>query len=1092
MQHAPSSTTSTNRNLPHHTANASHPHSNGHSHSNPPHSPNPSPSHTNNTNNANNSNNPNQGTPTVNALAKQTWDALQQMHGQHTRPQDRSQADHFLCKILPNQTSCWQVFATFLNTKDAPHQVHFFAANMLRSKIQRNLHQVPQQQHQSLHDMLLNALIAFNKKGKEYENVRTQLSIALALIAIQRTDWTNEVQAVVDQLAKEETLDILLNILTRLPEELYHFKIPLSSKYKKVASDNLRNHAPLVLRLLRDLFAMVSTKKMHSATTVKIFKCFAAWLCFMDNHFTEYMRNYKVLTKYCFESLANDELFDEAVTCISRILRLSDGETSGYFDDYGQDEQKVNDKEQQIEVLLRENFEILVPNIIALKPMYDRAVKEEDERRCLGLTRLFVDAAEQYCDWIIQSGDDEQVGQLLQIILQCSGHRDPAVSVYCCYFWTELFRPFLRIAEEFKRNQPRGTALWDNFERPWPQWARRYVVYPATASGQIGLIPTILPTMVSAAKLPEDFDEMDPDEQDEAMEVRWQIADNIGDICNILGLHAALQVLSNLLDSFCVSNPAAPINSASDGAMDRVYRCEAILFCLQSGPRCDPLERGPNNSGHPLLRIFGQLRRLPQHFLIRRSAIHFIAAHLSFVTVQDEVFEFLYNFTMTALDEPKCQKEAVRALRAFCTQFDAATLPRQFTASLFAIYDEKSHHLAVRDQVVLIEAMATLISKCRHLDDARQGVGRLLQKPKERLAALLRRASEDGFADSGSLSMKAKELSLDGLTLYDTVNIISQIFKFFNPRSSEGNGPEKAEENISVKLLEEMWPNVRFLLTTFTECDGVMEKTTRIIKHVIRNGGAKQFSASALCIEALRLLTDLYCSKSQRSSFLYIVWIYVDEYMAMPQAAKALMETLSKLAQCTFAGPLRDEESFLEHVDIVEDFYELIVQYIRKAHHYLVQNTAFVRSLFERATCGLLLDHQKSQEAVIAFMTESVLMAEHGEVHRELVDGLLFGPQGFGRRIVTKILEGLCCAVRRERASALAELLNELVKYDGRRIEDMTKQIVTERIQTESRDPTKFEFVEEYFDRRNDSRFRHKYAMEWFDANSRWKQQMTF
>ena len=88
---------------------------------------------------------------------------------------------------------------------------------------------------------------------------------------------------------------------------------------------------------------------------------------------------------------------------LCQILRLSDGETSGYYDDYDQDEQKVNAKEQHLAKLIRQNFEILVPNIIALKPMYDKAVKEEDERRCLGLTRLFVDTAEQYCDWIIQS-----------------------------------------------------------------------------------------------------------------------------------------------------------------------------------------------------------------------------------------------------------------------------------------------------------------------------------------------------------------------------------------------------------------------------------------------------------------------------------------------------------------------------------------------------------------------------------------------------------------------------------------------------------------------------------------------------------------
>merc|ERR1739842_6960 len=99
---------------------------------------------------------------------------------------------------------------------------------------------------------------------------------------------------------------------------------------------------------------------------------------------------------------------------------------------------------------------------------------------------------------------------------------------------------------------------------------------------------------------------------------------------------------------------------------------------------------------------------------------------------------------------------------------------------------------------------------------------------------------------------------------------------------------------------------------------------------------------------------------------------------------------------------------------------------------------------------------------------------------------------GTAQQIVAKILQGLCNEVSRERAVLLAELLNVLYKYDGQRVEALTKQLVAERVKTESRDPTKYEFVEQFFDRRNDSRFRIKYAMEWFDANARWKQQMTF
>merc|ERR1712079_48475 len=147
-------------------------------------------------------------------------------------------------------------------------------------------------------------------------------------------------------------------------------------------------------------------------------------------------------------------------------------------------------------------------------------------------------------------------------------------------------------------------------------------------------------------------------------------------------------------------------------------------------------------------------------------------------------------------------------------------------------------------------------------------------------------------------------------------------------------------------------------------------------------------------------------------------------------------------------------------------------------------------TLFERAICGLLLDHEKSQIAITTFFTECLFMARHDEQHRLLVDQLLFGSQcDFGRQIVTKILHGLCREVRRERAATLADLLNVMFKYNRQRIEELTRQLIDDEviISTKSKDPTKSEFVDEYFDPRNDSRFRHKHAMEWFEANSRWK-----
>ena len=39
----------------------------------------------------------------------------------------------------------------------------------------------------------------------------------------------------------------------------------------------------------------------------------------MDDHFYEFMTQYAVLTQVCFQSLENNQLFNDAVTCISKV-----------------------------------------------------------------------------------------------------------------------------------------------------------------------------------------------------------------------------------------------------------------------------------------------------------------------------------------------------------------------------------------------------------------------------------------------------------------------------------------------------------------------------------------------------------------------------------------------------------------------------------------------------------------------------------------------------------------------------------------------------------------------------------------------------
>eukprot|EP01083_Nonionella_stella_P280503 954257_1 len=74
---------------------------------------------------SNNNNNNNKNNNNMQELGKQTWEALQKLHSQNTSNSERTSADKFLSKYLPNQACCWQIFSKFLATDiNLTHKAH--------------------------------------------------------------------------------------------------------------------------------------------------------------------------------------------------------------------------------------------------------------------------------------------------------------------------------------------------------------------------------------------------------------------------------------------------------------------------------------------------------------------------------------------------------------------------------------------------------------------------------------------------------------------------------------------------------------------------------------------------------------------------------------------------------------------------------------------------------------------------------------------------------------------------------------------------------------------------------------------------------
>lgn len=87
----------------------------------------------------------------------------------------------------------------------------------MRTKIHQNFYELPLEVHSSLRDSLLSHVSQINEATSSV--IVTQLSVALADLALQMPSWSNPT---IDLITKFSQTNIwpLLEVLTVLPEEL--------------------------------------------------------------------------------------------------------------------------------------------------------------------------------------------------------------------------------------------------------------------------------------------------------------------------------------------------------------------------------------------------------------------------------------------------------------------------------------------------------------------------------------------------------------------------------------------------------------------------------------------------------------------------------------------------------------------------------------------------------------------------------------------------------------------------------------------------------------------------------------------------------
>jgi len=93
---------------------------------------------------------------------------------------------------------------------------------------------------------------------------------------------------------------------------------------------------------------------------------------------------------------------------------------------------------------------------------------------------------------------------------------------------------------------------------------------------------------------------------------------------------------------------------------------------------------------------------------------------------------------------------------------------------------------------------------------------------------------------------------------------------------------------------------------------------------------------------------------------------------------------------------------------------------------------------------------------------------------------------------VARVLEALSGAhLRYEMAQGVAHALNELFKFDRKRTMQLLQRGIAD-VTIESVDPTKQEFVQQFGNERNDTKYRVRAAMDWYSACERFRKSRRF
>eukprot|EP00899_Mesostigma_viride_P019634 jgi/Mesvir1/27672/Mv07393-RA.2 len=943
----------------------------------------------------------------------------------------------------------WQVVDGLLHDSSVPEEVHYFAAQTLRTKIQRDFEELPPEAGISLRDSVVSLLSRFASGPTA---VRTQICLAVVGLAahLDATKWAvtdtqrGAVQWLASRLGQVAVLvPPLLDVLRLLPEEAHSYKLAIRPERRRQLINELRDAVVDALMVLAvcwqqsgSLGAAMQAPggaagPRHLDVQTQILQAFASWLRLGDGLPPSSLVSHPLVAA-TLQSLHHEELRDAAIDAACELMELTAG----------------------LSVEAMPLVETLVPQVLALRlqlaTLRRRAQKsrslgtgepsahavaptaegngqaegdddddEEDMEAAKAIARLFAEMGEVYIDFVAAGGP--HCMDVVEALLEVASYPDVVVAGVSFNFWHYLSRAITR--------EPEGGAQNPNQAHAQESQRQRVAAFTPAFLRLIQLVSTLV-------RYPVDFNDWHREERRDFKRSRYALADTLMDASHVVGGSQLLELLTLPLKQ-------AASMVASGGAFD--WRAvEASLCCVRA------VAKSIGANEHTIMpQVMQMLPTLPlDHPQLTYTASLTVAAYADWLgaacqaappspslpSARQQLPNLLRMLTHALVgaddDAASAAALALRHVCETCGAHLADSLGALMTLYVQAVESGSGgggqqggdgrasplhHKLTESDIIQLVEALCLC--------------ARTLPPPAS--ASALRDILEP-IARPLALAVAAG----DPLTSTH-LDRLACLFRLFDQPAPLAD------------VLSAVWPSLQAAFARFESEPWVMERLARTCKFALRALG---LAAKPLLPPLLAHVRAQY-HKHPQPSMLYIASTAVKEFSQDADSAACLQGLVSDLFMDTVAV-LHSADAFTASPDLADDCFLLASRCLRYCPRLLVP-TPTLPLLLGCATTGATVQHREACRSILAFLVQLCRMPSHHHHHHHHKDAgggmaadgststtgasssgggaaTTFGPyieaalQQHGQRLVCVLLSGAGGALPESRNEEISDVLYAL------------------------------------------------------------------